>query len=111
MFKNRDKYEVDAWNRNDLDYDEISKICRKFGVDFELDRYGYVKIKSANKDAIYKTFAAINPAYGVGSWKILDNITKDSVYTVAYTQNDVTYVRKVRAKSIDEAIKKIKHDI
>lgn len=111
VFKNRDKYEVDVWNRNELDYDEISKICRKFGVDFELGRYGYVKIKSADKDAIYKTFAAINPAYGVGSWKILDNVTKDSVYTVTYMQNDITYIRKVRAKSIDEAIKKIKHDI
>lgn len=108
VFKNRDKYEVDVWNRNELDYDEISKICRKFGVDFELDKYGYVKIKSADKDAIYKTFAAINPAYGVGSWKILDSVTKDSVYTVTYMQNDVTYVRKVRATSLEDAIIKAK---
>ena len=108
VFKNRDKYEVDVWNRNSLDYDEISKICRKFGVDFEFGRYEYIRIKSANKDAIYKTFATINPAYAVGSWKILDNVTKDSVYTVTYMQNDVTYVRKVRATSLEDAIIKAK---
>lgn len=111
VFKARGKYEVDAYNRNNLDYSALRQIENKFNVNLRRGNYDYITIISANKDAIYKAFAAINPAYGVGSWRIEDSATQDSkeqLFTIEYKQGDTTYIRKVRASSIEDAISKVK---
>lgn len=111
VFKNRGKYEVDAYNRNNLDNNALQQITNKFGVNLRHGNYGYITIISANKDAIYKAFAAINPTYGVGSWQIEDEITKDSkqqLFTVEYEKDGITHVEKIRANSVKDVIKKVK---
>ncbi len=81
VFKSSGKYEVDVYNRNNLDYDELQRIANKFNVKLNRGDYDYITIVSADKDAIYKAFAAINPAYTVGSWRIEDEKTKDADYS------------------------------
>lgn len=105
--KDRGNYVVSVYNKNNLSYSDTIDIERKFGVRIEPGKYGDLVIISKDKDAIYRAFAAINPAYPVGSWRILgDEMKKDSLYTISYKKNGKTFVRKVRAANVEDAISK-----
>ena len=122
VFKVRGKYEVNAYNRNNLDYNALQQIENKFNVNLRRGDYDYITIISANKDAIYKAFAAINPAYAVGSWRIEDeqdvvmnaNVTKNPtndakteyVFNWQDTYHNIRDKTRVDANNIKEAIRK-----
>lgn len=101
------KYEVLAPNYNTLTFEQLKRIAIKYNVDLEYERdFGTAIIKSKNKDALYRALAEIEPNFFVGSWKIVDNMKKDSLYTISYKKNGKTFVRKVRAANVEDAISK-----
>ena len=67
---------------------------------------------AVSKEAAVKEFLEMNPAYrNKGIIEARDSATQDSkepLFTVEYKQGDTTYVRKVRANSIEDAISKVK---
>lgn len=69
---------------------------------------------AVSKEAAVKEFLEANPAYrNKGIIEARDSATQDSkeqLFTVEYKQGDTTYVRKVRANSIEDAISKVKDD-
>lgn len=103
VFKSHGKYEVDVYDRNNLDYDELQRIANKFNVKLNRSDYDYITIVSADKDAIYKAFAAINPAYSVGSWRIEDAKTPYDEASDDLNEN----AKKFR--SLDSALRFIRH--
>lgn len=74
----------------------------------ELKKEGYGYHHSANG---YSVYVKNNNAVAI---KDAENFTKDSkeqLFTVEYEQDDVMYVRKVRASSIEDAIKQVKRSL
>lgn len=69
---------------------------------------------AVSKEAAVKEFLEANPAYrNKGIIEARDSATQDSkeqLFTIGYKQGDTTYIRKVRANSIEDAISKVKDD-
>lgn len=79
--------------------------------------FGLYKIAdwpAVSKEAAVKEFLEANPEYrkkGVIEARDSVNDSKnEQLFTVEYEQDGVTYVRKVRASSIEDAISKVKDD-
>lgn len=74
--------------------------------------YKVVDWPAVSKEAAVKEFLEANPAYrNKGIIEARDSVTQDSkgqLFTVEYEQDGVMYVRKVRANSIADAIKKVR---
>lgn len=69
---------------------------------------------AVSKEAAVKEFLEMNPAYrNKGIIEARDSVSdskKEQLFTIEYEQDGVTYVRKVRANSIEDAISKVKDD-
>lgn len=69
---------------------------------------------AVSKEAAVKEFLEMNPAYrNKGIIEARDSVSdskKEQLFTIEYKQDDVTYIRKVRANSIEDAISKVKDD-
>lgn len=67
---------------------------------------------AVSKEAAVKEFLEMNPAYrNKGIIEARDSVSdskKEQLFTIEYKQDGVTYVRKVRASSIEDAISKVK---
>lgn len=70
----------------------------------ELEREGYGYHHSANG---YSVYTKNNTAIAI---KDAVKDSKEQLFTIEYKQGDVTYIRKVRANSIEDAISKVKDD-
>ena len=67
---------------------------------------------AVSKEAAVKEFLEANPSYrNKGIIEARDSVSdskKEQLFTIEYEQDGVTYVRKVRANSIEDAIKKVR---
>lgn len=64
---------------------------------------------AVSKEAAVKEFLESNPAYrNKGIIEARDSVKKDSLYTVEFEKDGETFVRKVRAASVEDAIAKAK---
>lgn len=68
----------------------------------ELEKEGYGYHHSANG---YSVYVKNNNAVAVK-----DSTNREQLFTIEYKQGDTTYIRKVRANSIEDAISKVKDD-
>lgn len=100
----RDKTRVDANN--------IKEAIKKFGDIIGLGGLGtancYVISISPNDGYLsaYGRLSALLRTFKDCDMK--DSTNREQLFTIEYTQDGVTYVRKVRASSIDDAISKVK---
>lgn len=93
--------------------DEVEKNFKIY-VKNAFGAYKVVDWPAVSKEAAVKEFLEANPAYrNKGIIEARDSVSdskKEQLFTIEYEQNGVTYVRKVRASSIEDAISKVKDD-
>lgn len=97
-----------------IDAKDVTEKNFKIYVKNAFGVYKVVDWPAVSKEAAVKEFLEANPAYrNKGIIEARDSTThynKEQLFTVEYEQDDVTYIRKVRANSIEDAISKVKDD-
>lgn len=97
-----------------IDAKDVTEKNFKIYVKNAFGAYKVVDWPAVSKEAAVKEFLEANPAYrNKGIIEARDSTThynKEQLFTVEYEQDGVTYIHKVRANSIEDAISKVKDD-
>lgn len=114
----------DSWSS--VEEENYNKANKPVGAKDEVEKNFKIYVKNAfgaykvadwpavSKEAAVKEFLEANPAYrNKGIIEARDSVNdskNEQLFTVEYEQDGVTYIRKVRASSIEDAISKVKDD-
>lgn len=121
-FENEPISTTDSWA--EVEEENYKKANKPVGAKDETEKNFKIYVKNAfgaykvadwpavSKEAAVKEFLEMNPAYrNKGIIEARDSVSdskKEQLFTIEYKQDDVTYIRKVRANSIEDAISKVK---